>query len=192
MKMRKIISKEDEAKKTKRNQIILGLVMVLVMVFSIVGYSFSVKNKEEESETIIYNEMEFTKEAGLWSVNIENFKFSFKYNPKEVEKIDSQINLMESYSEKPLYFSANGAEAEFARNFFYQNQIVQRVQYACLDGEKCIADYPVKTCQDNFIIIRESNITEVKQQQNCLFISGKKEDLINITDSVLFKIIGIQ
>lgn len=190
--MRKIISKRDEGKKAKRNQLILGIIMILVMFFSIVGYSFSVKDKEEEGEEIIYNGIKFTKEAGLWSANIGNFKFSFKYNPKEVEEISSKINLLDSYSGKPLYFSGTGAEAEVAKNLFYQNKIVQRVQYACLEGESCIADYPIKTCQDNFIIIKESETAEIKQQQNCVFISGKKEDLIKLTDSVLFKMIGIQ
>jgi hypothetical protein len=193
MKIRKIISKENSERKTKRNQLILGIIMILVMFFSVVGYSFSVKEKEGSNEKMIYNGTTFTKESGLWNTNIGSFKFSFKYNPKEVENVSAELNLLKSYSGKPLYFSANGAEAEIARNFFYQNQIVQRVQYACLEEEECIMkDYPVKTCQDNFIIIKESSTNEIKQQQNCLFISGKKEDLIKLTDSVLFKIIGIQ
>ena len=36
------------------------------------------------------------------------------------------------------YLSDNSeAETEIYKNLFYQNQIVQRVQEACLAGEKC-------------------------------------------------------
>jgi hypothetical protein len=197
MKIRRIVSKKEENKKKRRGQLIAGIVMVAVMFFSVVGYSFMGRDGtgNEENTKIIYNKIEFVKVNGLWDATIGNFKFSFRYNPNEVDQVYSLLNLLNTYSGKPLYFSANGAEAEIARNLFYQNQIAQRVQYACLEGEKCVnIDYPVKTCQDNFIIIKESenNNTRVEQKQNCVFIEGKKEDLIKLTDSVLFKMVGIQ
>lgn len=192
MEIRKIISKKDEGRRNKRNQLILGIIMILVMFFSVVGYSFSAKEKDGENEKVNYKGFEFIKELGLWNINLNNLKFSFKYNPNEVEEVNSKINLLDIYSGKPLYFSSGGAEAEIARNLFYQNKIAQRIQYACLEGEECVADYPIKTCEDNFIIIRERQISEIKQQQNCLFIQGEKEELTKLADSVLFKIIGIQ
>jgi hypothetical protein len=193
MKIRKLVSKEVENKKKKHNQLIAGIVMVAVMFFSVLGYSLIGNvNNNGTSEKINYNGLEFTKENGLWSTTIGSYKFSFKYNPNEINKTNSELNLLNSYSGQPLYFSSNGAESEIVRNLFYQNQIVQRVQYACVEGETCIADYPIKNCSDNFIIIRESDNTKVEQQQNCVFIQGEKEDLIKLTDSVLFKIIGIQ
>ena len=39
--MRRIISKEAEEKKKKRNQLIVGLILIAVMVFSVLGYSLS-------------------------------------------------------------------------------------------------------------------------------------------------------
>jgi hypothetical protein len=193
MKIRKIVSKKEEDKKKKRNQLIAGIVMIAVMFFSVAGYSFIGRNNSGGTTTkIVYKGIEFTKENNLWNAKIGDSKFSFHYNPNEVGKINSTLNLLEDYSGKPLYFSSNGAEIEITRNLFYQNQIVQRVQYACLEGKECIADYPIKTCADNFIIISESENAEIKQQGNCLFIQGKKEDLVKLTDSVLFKMIGIQ
>jgi hypothetical protein len=197
MKMRRIVSKQIEERKRKRGRLIAGIVMVAVMFFSVVGYSFMGRDGESNGEglKLTYNNLEFIKENGLWITTLGNFKFSFRYSPTEVDKVSSLLNLLNTYSGKPLYFSANGPEAEIARNLFYQNQIAQRVQYACIEGEKCVnTDYPMKTCQDNFFIIKESdsNSTKVEQRQNCVFIEGKKEDLIKLTDSVLFKIIGIQ
>ena len=67
------------------------------------------------------------------------------------------------------------------------------MQLACLEGEECANDeLPIKTCEDNFIIIRESDVTEVVQEDNCVFIRGEAEELAKITDAFLLKIIGVQ
>ena len=63
---------------------------------------------------------------------------------------------------------------------------------ACLDGEECEDEERVtKTCEDNFIIIQEAETTSVMQEDNCVFIKGKLEDLAEITDGFLLNIIGI-
>jgi len=74
------------------------------------------------------------------------------------------------------------------------------VQSACLDEEAdifnltsaCETNSPIKNCADNFIIIRESNETKIMQNENCVFIQGKKENLIKITDEFLFNVFGIR
>ena len=193
--MRKIISKEEEDKKKKRNQLIVGGGLILIMFLSILGYS-TMKDKKENNEKIIYNGIEFIKESGLWNAKIGDFQFSFRYNPNEAENIDSALNQLDNYRNKPLYIYSEDtdSEIEIYRNLFYYNRIAERVQNACLeeDREKCEESSPIKTCEDNFIIIRESENTEIKQQDNCVFIEGKKEDLIKLSDSFLFKITGVQ
>jgi len=189
--MRKILSKKEEEKRTRRNQWIIGGMLVLIMVASVLGYAFG--RERESNEKIIYNGFEFTKQSELWNVNIGNYQFYFMYNPKETERISSALNPLSSYSGKPLYIYSENSEAliEVYRNLFYQNQIVERVQDACFKGEKCDSNAPIKTCENNFIIIKESNITEIKQQQNCVFIQGNSQNLTKLTDGFLFKITGI-
>ncbi len=193
MKMRKIISKQERESKGRRNQFIIGGILILVMVMSTIGYAF---NREEDSSIkIMYNGFEFTKDSsGFWGASIGEFQFLFKYNPKETGENNYELNRMNSYYNKPLYIysNSNEAEIEIYRNLFYQNQIVQRMQYACSEGDACEGDYPVKNCTDNFIIIKESNNSGIRQQENCVFIQGKNEDLAKLADSFLFKITGIQ
>lgn len=193
MKIRKIISKTEEDKKRKKNQLMIGGILILVMVLSVLGYSFE-GNDENENEKIVYNSFKFIKQNGIWILNTENFQFSFKYNPKEVKAITEGLNLLDSYLGKPLYiYSENSeAEGEIYKNLFYYNQIVERAQEACPENEECEADLPVKTCADNLVIIKKSEETIIKQEGNCVFIEGKEEDLMKLTDSFLFKIIGIQ
>jgi len=171
----------------------IGLVLILIMFFSLLGYSFN-RTEEGSEGKIIYNGIEFLKEQGLWKAKIENLLFSFQYNPNEVNKINSILNPIENYYDKPLYIYSESSDAgtEIYRNLFYHNQIIERMQYACLEEEKCEENYPVKDCTNNFIIIKEGENTEVRQQDNCVFIEGKEEELIKLTDSFLFRIIGVQ
>lgn len=191
--MRKIISKEDKRKKKKRNQLIIGIILVVVMFFSVLGSSVN-REGDDKTEKIKYNGIDFTKESGLWNAKISNLQFSFVYNPQETGKINSSLNKLEDYAGKPLYIYSENRETltEIYRNLFYQNLIAQRVQEACIWEEKCEGDFPIKTCSDNFIIIKESENSQIYQQENCVFIEGKKEDLVRLADSFLFKIIGVQ
>ena len=193
--MRKIISKKQGEKEKKRNQIVVGVILIAVMFFSVLGYSLNGAEKNGAIQ-IDYHGFKFTQDTStnLWDISKGDFNFSFEYNPFEVGVVNTTLNSLNDYNGKPLYISSGNSEAamEIYRNLFYQNQVVQRVQEACLNGEKCSGDFPVKTCDDNFIIIQESNSPEIKQQGNCVFIKGTAENLSKMSDSFLLKIIGIQ
>ena len=190
--MRKIISKEEEDKKRRRNQFIVGGAMILVMLASTLGYAFT-REETTSSEKIIYNGFEFTKQSGFWETSVNSYQFFFAYNPKETPKINSVLNSFESYVGKPLYIYSENIEAatEIYRNLFYQNQIVERVQDACLVGEKCESNAPLKACENNFIIIKESVNNRIMQNKSCVFIEGNMGNLTQLSDEFLFNIVGI-
>ncbi len=190
--MRKIISKYKESKKKRRNGIIIGLILVGVMLFSILGYAFRGGGNDDVNK-LSYNGFEFVEQNGFWFTNIEDIQFAFKYNPQQVEEIDSELKYLDNYYNKPLYISSENSEAELEiyRNLFYQNKLVQRVQSACLD-EGCGENLPVKTCENNFIIIKKNNNSGIIQEENCVFIQGQEENLTQIADEFLFKILGIR
>src|SRR3989344_8166799 len=158
------------------------------MLFSTLGYSFQ-GGGSNGNKNVEYNGIKFTQQNNLWITSIKNVQFSFEYNPKLVEKISSDIKGIDNYYNKPLYISSENIEAE---SEVYRNlaQIVQRVQEACLENEKCEGDLPVKTCKDNLIVIKENDINNIRQEENCIFIEGKKDDLIKLTDEFLFKTLG--
>jgi flagellar basal body-associated protein FliL len=189
--MRRLTTKQEQAKKKKRNSLIIGIVLVFVMLFSVLGYSFMGQEPEEDAKKVIYNGFEFINLYENWILTIGNLQFGFKYNPKEVEKINSEVNSLESYSQKPLYINSENQEAEY-EIYKNLNQIALRSQNACFDEQNCEEGLPLKNCTDNFIIIREAPISNIAQEENCVFISGPKENLTRITDEFLFKIIGIE
>ena len=189
--MRKITSKEESEKKKNRNQLIVGLILIGVMVFGTLGYAFEGKeNEESNSNKINYNGFEFVNQNDFWVTKIGESEFIFKYNPEQVNKTEGKFNSLGKYSQKPVYIYSENEMASFeiARNM---QPFVQRIQKACFEEENCGDNLPIKTCEDNFIIIKEAENSSVKQEKNCVFIEGNKEDLIKLSDEFLFKIIGI-
>ncbi len=195
--MRKILTRNDKDKKVRRNQLIIGLILILVMVFGTVGYAFSDK-ENENSEKIEYKGVEFIKINEYWNFNLQGYDFITRYNPIEVENIMflsySSIN---NYAGKPLYLVSdfNEPNYEISRNL---NPLVSRINGACLSENNCTGDLPTKNCSaDNIIIIREpknetDNIKEsIYQQDNCIFIISSIENQTRYVDSFLFKILGL-
>ena len=48
-----------------------------------------------------------------------------------------------------------------------------------------------ENCAQNTIIIKENQENKITQKDNCVYIEGKKEDLVKTTDEFLFKLLKI-
>ena len=201
MAIRKLKSKKDESKRQKRNQLILGIILIVVMVGGTFGIVVNSFGKEDSSDTNInYNGQEFYFTSNLWYTELGNIQVAFKTNPNESLQIEEEINLLNSYLNKPLYIYSEDYESkiEFYRNLY---NLVERVQDACPDqgnlsadiGElNCGEDWPTKNCENNLIIIKESEENKIIQEDNCLIVLGKREDLMKMSDSIILKMVGLQ
>jgi hypothetical protein len=191
--MRPLESKQEEERKRKRNQWIIGGIMIVVMLGSTFGYAFyQLGNKDNvDNSKVDYNGYKFVNQNDFWLTTIGSYQFMFRYNPTEVEKINTTINYLSSYSGKPVYVFS---EDYVAANEIYTNlgSVVQRFQGACLEDKNCPTDWPIKDCSSNFIIIKKANESRIYQDQNCVFIEGKEGNLTQITDEFLFKMMGIE
>ena len=200
--MRKIITKTQQNKKTKRNQLIIGLLLIGLMLFSVIGYALSGRGAEEDLEKIEYKGIKFVEDnSGYWSFKIDGIDFLTKYNPKETENIlfSSSLNL-NTYSNKPLYFVGIFQEPNFEINRNL-NSLVLRVREACLSKKDCEGDLPIKNCSvDNIIVIREleSDLEDeseekenIYQEGNCVFITASLGNQTKYADKFLFNVLGI-
>ena len=72
-----------------RNQLIVGIILILLMLFSTVGFAFSFGISGSAVEEIEYNGIEFSRDVntGYWNFNIDNNDFFTVYNPEEVQDI---------------------------------------------------------------------------------------------------------
>lgn len=194
--MRKIISLEEKDNKTKRNQLIIGGVLILIMIFSTVGYALGDKEDKEEDKKE-YNGIEFIKDSsGYWYFEIQGQQFTIINNPENISKISFLSYLtLNNYLNKPLYFIGDIGEgsSEISRNLI--ERFVLRVQQACLEKENCTGNFPVKNCSsDNLIVFKEvlNNETErMYQEEKCVFIFAKSENQSKYADKFLFKLLGI-
>lgn len=194
--MRRLTSKHKENRRKKRNQTVVGLILIFVMFFSVIGFAFSSFssnsgrteiNNQNNINSVNYNGFEFLEQNGFWILNKNDINFIFRYNPNQVERVLSEVKPLENYQGKILYIYSEDilAESEIYTNLL---QFTEEIENACL--EECEEGFAVKTCEDNFVIIREGN-RGIIQEDNCVFIEGEKENLIKLTDEFLFKLISV-
>ena len=198
--MRSLKSKKEEAKKRKRNQIIIGITLVIVMFGSVFGLvTLGFDNSDTENE-INYKGYEFVNQGNYWYLTLGDKEYMFQYNPFQVEEsfnlTTENLKYLSAYSGAPLYISSlnsYNAELEIGRVF---TGVALRIQKACLDDNSTIGDcpeeLPIKDCSNNFIIIREGEEEMIYKEGNCVFIEGSVENLIKLADDYLFRIMGIK
>lgn len=189
--MRKIRSKYEEARRTKRNQIIIGGVLIFVMLFSVLGYAFqgnilnSSGNAGNSGQTVTYNGVDFTEQNGFWVLQSNGGRFVFTYNPQELASQNlpgvSSISLTSGgLLNQPLYLESYeySAKSELSTNLKnFASEIM------LLIGSP--------DCSKNTIIL-ENGTLGARQEENCIYISGQGEDLIKLSDRLLYKIMGIE
>jgi len=191
--MRKITTQKERDNKTKRNQLIIGIILVVVLLSSTAGFAFAGRNEETLKE-INYKNIKFVQDnSGYWRFNVQGGNFITRYSPEEAQDIQFfTYTTLNSYANKPLYFSSdfNEPNYEIARNL---NSYVLRINDACLD-EECEKNSPIKDCEiDNIIIIREPvNETErIYQENNCVYIVADISNQTLYSNAFLYKILGI-
>ncbi len=192
--MRKILTQEEKERKGTRNKVIIGLILVGIMVLSTAGFSFFSGSKKEIRKTN-YNGIEFIlNENNFWQFRIQNFEFLTQNNPKDTENISVPVFItINDFYGKPLFFLGKGAaKQEIAQNL---KNFALRMQDACIEEheEMCEKDAPIKNCsRDNVVIIKEANLTEISQEDNCIFILSPYGEQTRAADAFIFKILGVR
>jgi hypothetical protein len=193
--MRKIQSKEDKAKKQKRQQMWLGIILVVVMfgsVFGVIVNSFNASSQKGEKMT--YKGHKLIKQGTTYLLSIGEKTFYFSENPNNVTGYFENMNISKiitTYLGNPLYIDSENYQVtqEIYQNI---NGYPQRIQMACYNQEDCVDEsLPIKDCSNNLIIIRESEENKIYEEDSCIFIEGKQEDLLKLADAFLLKILGL-
>jgi hypothetical protein len=196
--IRKIQTKKDLEKEENKKKIIMSVVLGVIMLLSTAGYFVNDMFSDKKISVKIEN-TEFKKaDSGYWEFKTLSGNYLTLYNPLETKNVSVNFNLyLDYYNGKPLYFSSEPIEdlpvsaiQEILRNI---GQLTLRNSYACLSNN-CSADYPIKNCSaDNIIIYEESknNVTSVTQEDKCvkIYYSEGKGELVS--DAFLFKILGL-
>ncbi|MFH1591772.1 MAG: hypothetical protein ABIB47_00180 [Candidatus Woesearchaeota archaeon] len=193
--MRKIVSKGKSEKKEKRNRKIIGIALLSIMVLSVFGFvalDFLSKTGTNPDK-ITYKGIDFIRQQERWFFSQNGIEFSILNSPENLTDIFVPENLasFSSYSQMPLYIYSKDKSLE-AKIYFNFNSVASRIQQGCLNGTDCNGDFPIKTCEDKFILILESNETSIVQEQNCVFISAPEtKEMQMALDAFFLKITGV-
>lgn len=199
--MRQIGSKQNLERKRKKNNLILGLILIGIMLFSVLGYGLSYYNgggndnkDNQEGQEISYNGFDFVNNNGFWFTQINGESYSFFYNPEQISVKNIEVPNLDYYKDKTVYIVSEnpGAESEISSNLYSSTS---RIQKACLEGKECANDaLPIKTCEDNVIVIESDPESkgEIYQEENCIFIKGQDSELIKLSDEFIFHVLGIR
>ncbi|MBS3093219.1 hypothetical protein J4456_01410 [Candidatus Pacearchaeota archaeon] len=195
--MQKIISQEQRARKQKINQLIIGLVLIGLMLFSTIGFAFSnTVQTEDNTETKNINGIEFIRTGDFWTFSVSGYEFVTKHNPEDVQHISVLTGpTLQSYVGKPLYFVGENGEHFSEMDGNVRDRFVQRISNACIDEKDCLENYPMKNCiDDNLIVYREAmNESEkIYFEDNCSYIVSSYANQSEYADALLFKLLGIK
>jgi len=166
MEIRKIESEETREKKSKRNVLILSMVMIAILVFSTAGY-FSMREDEENGEN-------------------NGLQFNLANSLKETENVSIlMFKTINDYSGKMVYVSSDysGGLSELSLAL---RDYAERIQEACY-GE-CDQNLPEKDCNETMIVISNSNESKVYEEENCVFIQGD----LRAVDAFIYKLFDIK
>jgi len=198
--MRKILSREVREKKDKRNKTILGVILVIIMVFSTIGYAFYSSDKEGEGglEVITYRSIDFIPtEYGKYRFQIGENTYETYYHPEQTSNITGILTkTLEMYKNKPLYFGVDSREEinqQGSQEIVYNiGRFLERQGFSCLT-EDCEEDYALKSCVDsNIIIFKQSNLTRITEDIRCVYIEYKEGEVERASDALLFRLLGLQ
>jgi hypothetical protein len=193
--MRRIKSKESQAKRERINQVIVGLVLASILLVSTIGFALLSSdsiNIRKEKKT--YNGVEFVlnSQTGLWDFQSSGKTFSTYNTPYETEDINSDFISLDYFTGNVIYFVIDNplAANEIVYNF---NNYILRFQEVCLDKEECLDSSLVsKNCSSKVIVFKESEELSIKKEENCVFILAPYERQIEASDRIIFKALGIQ
>ncbi len=203
--LKKIETKSGKEIKKRRLNIIIGVMIVALMVFSSVGYA--ILENDSNSSGSSYGGYKFVQTNNGWQVTLASFSnknLITNYLPEEVLNYSGTGADIYYYNSKILYVIISSQQdaqlsSEILRNI---NDLVSRVQYACsYDNENSSfcqeTNLPLKDCSDgtsSTTIIKidsNSSSTSYNYNQNCLTLNGQGTEFIKMSDNFLFKMFGI-
>jgi len=191
--IKRIQTKQDRERRSKRNNWILAGVLIFVMFGSVFGVVVNSFGSGSQSESITYNGFIFLNENGAYSTQVGSSRFYFSNNPQDTDSISKEVSLFKTLSDYSgtVYISSEDYPSfvEIQGNLYPYADVVQ----ACKEGEPCTDEtLPKKTCLDNMILIKVSEENKIYESSNCVYIEGKERDLLKLTDEFLLRIIGIK
>ena len=179
--IRRLQTKEELDRKKKRNNKILSLTMLSILLFSTIGYAFFI-NPDSSSSNSNQGQNSDSTQSDKINFQYQGTQFVLISTLNQIKDIPIDITIgPESYISQPIYIDIKneGVLKEITLNL---GKISSTIQKACYG--KCEENLPEKDCTSNLIVWNQSIDKKVYQKDKCIFIEGD----ITVADAFIYKL----
>ena len=189
--------KKSMQKKQEKRARWAGVIIVLIMVFSVAAFAFMENQSSEKNEVKYKNYVFRTSETG-WQTTANGQLITTSFLPQDVENISSSEFIPAGFG-NAVYFIADTYDERNAAEEISKAIQAQRMQLACLpedaDADYC-SELPLKDCTDaspdtGVIIIKEENESSADYGNFCMKISGNSSEILKAADKAIFVMFDI-
>ena len=193
--------------KNNRYKLGMPIFIVVIMVLSVLGYSIGNLSNTNDSE-FIYNGYSFELDASdeqnpVWRVSKEDSAeqdYDFHFKPEEVSDV-----LIEGKVNYPRYYLVDHPEANISTSDLQLISLAKFETKSSLEAAGKIINIGFLTnssgtqvtCENAsegsaVVIFNINNITQVKNENNCISISGfDGREAVRAKEMFLFRLLGI-
>ncbi len=175
----------QEAEKRKRRLQWLSVLLLGIMVFSSIGYSFFSNPDSRSKQTVNQTEQNgIVQEGGYWSAQYNGEKLLFSSNPESSGDVPYNTSIkLGDIAGKKVYFYDNSLQQELSLNLARYSELRQACYGACNE------DLPEKNCsgQEVLIVWNRSAENRVSQEDKCVFIDGG----LTSVDAFLYRLFNL-
>lgn len=167
--MRSLQNETVHAKTQRRNYRILGILLIVLMVGSSLGYAFSLFGDSKQDSSSTDNEPYF--DGTQWIITVGGAPFYLTYGPSDVANVSIEgAPSLGDFVGKTAYVASDD---EAARQMVLQllSRYTERVQAACY-GPCEDSDLPEKNCTESLVVIRPLSGQRIWKNQSCTFLEG--------------------
>lgn len=179
--MRQIESESQLAARSKRRQIILGVVMIVILLGSTIGYALSLISSDSTGTDL--TEPYF--DGNSWIVPYAGYQFSLQTSPGEAAKVPIEGSFsLGDYQGQVVYIDSESESIKQTLGGVLSLN-AQRVQEACY-GACERPNVPERDCSSPLIVWKGSENRRIYTNASCVFIEG---DYVS-SDAFLYRLLG--
>lgn len=181
--MRQIESEEVIRAKRKRQQAVLGVFMIVLLLGSTAGYAVSLLSSESVSVDGSNGKPFF--DGVSWIVPYAGVQFALQASPEEASAVPFEGLFNPSNYYGPVVYIDAENEVIKQKLGGVIGLLAPRVQEACY-GSCEQPDLPEKQCDEPLVVWREANTRRIYTDASCVFIEG---DYVAV-DAFLYRLLG--
>ncbi|PLW79735.1 hypothetical protein C0585_06230 [Candidatus Woesearchaeota archaeon] len=203
----KIKRKKSSAEIEKRNKIIMGLFISVIMVGSIMGIFVSQNNTVPELEYENENGEVFSfqvDQSSFYITEINDNYYNFYYHPSDLARFKNdtnEINAALSTNQAVILIDVNDINAQYidlarleiSESFIKENIFIYGAKTT---NSTSYPGLPVMNCDNAtpelpFIYLRTGNNTNIELNNNCLIMEGNQYDFLRFKDLIVYTKYGV-